>query len=340
MAFASPFFLRRLCAALALLLSMSCALAEQPTDSTLSMDARMGALAAASQHDDFYRAFTYKSLVMYDSGCGPVSMANAMGAAFGLSDVTVVQELSIELVNLLTPPRHHKDKHISIDILPRELNELIDEPNAERYPVIMGLLDSYAGRFDISRADLSDEDTALFLSDADGGIYMRYVHATTIWPNLVSLCRALTDAGKGDAMICAGYLGVGRKTSGSPLYSMGSGHYVAIVVQAESFIRDGSVYLLDSLPRALEDESIEAPSPYNIYLPYIKDRRFTEFKTSYTGTRIMPTIIRFTPSAEPLAALHALSGDPAAQDEAHLELLHLFKLFGQGCAFIVIPPDA
>ena len=324
--------------ALLALLAAPAARGEAPGEQTARMDARMRELAVASQKNDFFKDYTYWNAVMYDTGCGPVSMANAMGVAFGVTDIDTVRAIAVELPDAMLPRRRRVTGSIVASGLPTLLNRMLEETDEESFPALSGLLRGYAGAYSLSGERLSQADIAAICAQQGEAMFVRTVAGRSMWPLLYDLCAALRDAGRADAVVCAGFLGVGTRHSGSPLYSTGSGHYVCVALHAGAFVEDGSIYLLDSLPRALANEPYGDGEAYRRPYPHFQDRRFARFAAVYDDVRIQPTVVRFTPRGEALEALHALAGDPDALREAHLSQLELFVLFGGGILLVSLPP--
>ena len=150
-----------------------------------------------------------------------------------------------------------------------------------------------------------------------------------------------------DATLILAYAGAGLDSSTAPLRSGASGHYLTVLLHVGSFIQNGTVYVLDSLPRALPGEPCGYKYLYRsaYAFPQAPDEEPDEFNARYIALRISPTVIKLTLNSRELARLD--QHDPSAYrlpEKAHEALVRLrarqlqpLMLYGSCVMMITLP---
>ena len=153
----------------------------------------------------------------------------------------------------------------------------------------------------------------------------------------MALLMALHGMGMDDATLCLACAGAGTEASGAPLRSGKSGHYLTVLFHVGTFAESGTVYVLDSLPRALAGEP---------YTPYgTADEMHTQygfvqdsaFNRNFTAARISPTVIRLSLTQNALEALRAEPEETALARRARL--MKPLILFGPCVMMLSLPGE-
>lgn len=310
------------------------------------VDQYMQSLAVMSQQDESLSRFPYHLENLETRGCAPLSIANPLIAAFGVTDLQAAAGLVQESTAVLTPNREYRRRPIAVERISHLLNGQDRAESAQDFPMLARYVGRYPGAIHVSNEDLSAESVRTQLAkEADKPpMIVGRMYVQDDWTQTVRIIHALYEDGYEDAFVFLGYAGAGTASTGAPLRSGESGHYLAIGVHVGTFVSNGSLYVLDSLPRALSGEDCGPDLIYHV--PY----RFTEgdnaFNRMFEASRISPTVIRLSLTDDELLRLTGLWQQhyPAREQrqEALIALqarqLMPLKLFGR-CVMIVSQPD-
>ncbi|MGN1367652.1 MAG: hypothetical protein ACI4WX_02200 [Aristaeellaceae bacterium] len=289
---------------LALLLLPVCALCETGAE-------RLAQLDIISQRDPRLQEekYFYQDMVFRIAGCKPASVTNALVALLGTPE-TDVPRLLLELRRGLTYDANDKKAAIELWRLPDQLRRPRESAVQLRQmlaPVTsIVLLD--AAQKSLLPADL----VAAYAADENAHpLFLREMTVDRNWAWLAELSAELCRQGHPDARFVLCAASAGTDESGAPLRSGSSGHYISMYFTAGEFHQDGTMYLLDSLPRALEGDIYGYFEHYPSRYPFVYETR-KPFAQHYSATRIIDPVLQFTLNDRELALLHSLS--PAGGD--------------------------
>lgn len=315
-----------------------------------AVDLYMQNLAVMSQQDDVFEGITYNNGYLKGRGCAPLSIANGLAAAFCVTDPEQTKALVLEAGALLA--RNHKMDIYPVEAnrMPELLNPQLRAQERETFPILASLIGGYDGQI-IATADTLDaqETLAMLNSVSAPAIVCGRMYVNNGWENVVRILLALHERGHDDAMLLLAYAGAGLESSTAPLRSGQSGHYLTVLLHVGSFIQSGTVYVLDSLPRALPGEPCGYKYLYRsaYAFPQEADEEVDEFNARYIALRISPTVIKLTLTGRELSRLdqHA-AATYHTPEKAHEALVRLrarqlrpLMLYGSCVMMITIPPS-
>jgi len=257
------------------------------------LDCRVQSLAIMSQRDEVFEGIQYNGGKLTLRGCLPVSMANSMIASLGVTDREIAAGMVKETAKLLVFPRKRGTGRAEMKYFPSLLNVQERAEQAESFPHMGRTVGAYAGEVRVLEGTL---DTQIIRENLEG------MHAPCMlvgrmtvypdWTEMVRMLLALDAAGMGDTTVCLAHAGAGTENSGAPLRSGEGGHYVAMLIHVKTFVEEGRMYLLDSLPRALKGETYGYIE--EIHKPYPFWSEYTAFRSVFDAARISPTVVRFS----------------------------------------------
>ncbi len=321
---------------IALLLAAWLALGVSPVRAS-SYDRAAASLAFIAQKDAPVASIPYNNLSFGVAGCGPASITNALIAVFGVTDPATAHAMAPEVLHLLSHGRDYKEAMVNISWFNRLFDPSMLANERDGSPVLSSLLMQRSGGLVLSDAPLHAEEMAEAARPlAPGAILTGRVTVRESWRELVSLMYALHEAGRDDARVTLAFAGVGKSDNGTPLRSGKGGHYLSVMLHVGSFFEDGSVYVIDSLPRALAGEPFGEGEPYAVAYGFTLDRASTPFNQTYDAARVRREVIRLSLSPEAQARLDSCPPDGEARITLHSELLAPLVLFGPCLLFVTL----
>ncbi len=273
---------------------------------------RLAKLDIISQREERFmeERFYYQDMYFRIAGCKPASLTNGLVALLGNAR-TNTPELLLELLDGLNAAPWDKQSGIAMYLLQPylsapdasavELRKLLQPVTSIIY------LDARTGS--VNPAYIIPQA----LTDPNAHpLFLREMAVQSNWPWLIDLAAKLCDLGHPDARFVLCVASAGTDTTDGPLRSGKGGHYVTIYFQAEEFHQDGTMYLLDSLPRALPGDVYGSFERYPSQYPFTSKRRKDAFDGTYDATRITDPVIQFTLKAAELERLHKLGTQPSS----------------------------
>jgi len=257
---------------------------EDPLDRTVQQ------LAVMSQRDEAFEGVRYNGGDLMLRGCLPVSMANSVIAALGVTDRETAVQMVEETAQLLVFPRSRGEGRVEMRYLPSLLsvNERTEQEilfpgmgrTVGRYPGEIRLLDGWMD------AQTAQEHLGKMTAPC---MLVGKMTVYPDWTEMIRMAEALEAMGLPDARILIAHASAGTESSGAPLRSGEGGHYVAMLIHVKTFVEEGRMYLLDSLPRALKGEV----HGYTEVLRRPYPCEYTAFRSAFDAARISPTVVRF-----------------------------------------------
>ena len=241
------------------------------------------------------------------NGCGPASIHNALAVSFCIKDETVSSEVLKELMYLLAVGHNPAEYGLSYN----RIQDLLTA-DADMYPALAELI-SQASRVRYVGTVTASKVMQEVHSDADDLFLMGRININSAMGELVDLSDALCQAGYPDATIALCDVSAGDAASKSPFCLGEEGHFIALMVMAGEFCMNGTIYVLDSCPRALRNEKLN-----DLYLTryyFAESTYLPGFRQTYNATRVKPTVIMCTLKENSLSELRSLQANAVNHDD-------------------------
>lgn len=326
---------------LALLLALMCLAPHGYAQETNSVDGRMQRLSVLSQRDEAIGELAYHTATVQRRGCMPVSIVNGLVASFGVTDRETAIGLVQETLALLVPRGSRGKAPIDLLNLSALLDPALRADEREAYPNLAGTVGAYPGDVRVTQARLSAREVLERLDGAQTPLmFVSRMAVYPDWTEAVALLMALHGMGMDDATLCLACAGAGTEASGTPLRSGKSGHYLTVFFHVGTFAESGTVYVLDSLPRALEGESYKpygAADEMHAQYAFVQDSADSAFNRHFTAARISPTVIRLSLTQNALEALRAEPEETALA--RRVKLMKPLILFGPCVMMLSLPGE-
>ena len=298
----------------------------------------MQRLSVLSQRDEAIGELAYYTATIQRRGCMPVSIVNGLIASFGVTDRETAIGLVQETLALLVPRGSRGKAPVDLQNLAALLDPALRADGREAYPNLARTVGAYPGDVRVTQAHLSAREV---LERLDGvQTPMMFVSRMAVYPDwteAVALLMALHGMGMDDATLCLACAGAGTEASGAPLRSGKSGHYLTVLFHVGTFAESGTVYVLDSLPRALAGEPYTpygAADEMHTQYGFVQD---SAFNRNFTAARISPTVIRLSLTQNALEALRAEPEETALARRARL--MKPLILFGPCVMMLSLPGE-
>lgn len=328
---------------LALLLALMCLAPRGYAQETAGqpVDGQMRRLSVLSQRDEAIGELAYHTATVQRRGCMPVSIVNGLIASFGVTDRETAIGLVQETLALLVPRGSRDKAPVDLQNLAALLDPALRADEREAYPNLARTVGAYPGEVRVTQARLSAREV---LEQLDGAqTPMMFVSRMAVYPDwteAVELLMALHGMGMDDATLCLACAGAGTEASGTPLRSGKSGHYLTVLFHVGTFAESGTVYVLDSLPRALEGEPYApygAADELHAQYAFVQDSPGSTFNCNFTAARISPTVIRLSMTQTALEALRAEPEETALA--RRVRLMKPLVLFGPCVMMLSLPGE-
>lgn len=301
-------------------------------------------LAILSQWDErFYdNDFYYNDNQFRFGGCGPASVTNALVAVLDVTDQDLAAGMERDVMYLLTD---HRPAHNTINIARLSYLNSADGPLAldPRYPSLNQALLEYNGRFIYDGLNVTavDIEEALGYLDGSKALYHGTMAKSNFWPGLVEIVDLLMSCGYQNSLIVVGFLSAGTETTAGPFRSGTAGHYLSLYIHVQEFAQAGTFYVLDSFPRALEDEPCGTrDATYNYTYDFVntssRPSALAAFTENFELERIQPTVLRVLPTGEARDALRHHADDEQPIDALLPYLDNIVKFYNSPHIFIVL----
>ena len=273
-----------------------CAVAQQaPLRPALTdpVDIAMQRLSVTSQREDAFADIPYNNGHLSARGCQAVSIANAVIAVFGVEDDAAGMEIVKETARLLVPPKYIGKSRIELSRLPLLLDAQARAQDAQAYPLLAQAIGPYTGEMLVT----ADEIDVSMLTQHIGRTNGAFVLAGRMtvdpdWTAMIDIVAALDQMGMADTLVCLANVGAGRASTGTPLGLGDNGHYLTVLLHVGTFMEQGRVYVLDSLPRAIAGEESGYTEVLRSPYPFAEEKN--AFADQFDAARIRETIVRLS----------------------------------------------
>lgn len=295
---------------------------------------RLASLDIISQRDERLQDWDYAYHDQYfrSAGCLPSSAVNGVVALLGTPE-TDVPALLLELMKSLI----HTDESNSV-----ELGYLYSTAkNPRKSAVVLQELVAPVTYFHNSDSSQGALDVASYFSyydfdDEAHPLLFRRFFPQNNWYWISEAAAYLAQHGHPDARIALIGVSLGDLVSGAPLRCSVHGHYATLYTTAGEFHEDGTVYLLDSWPRALEGDSYGDGQRYQTYYMFIEEPE-KAFSQVYDATRITDTVLQISLKPDMLEALHALDSSDPDRLDLQRQFGEVIQTFGRAICVIYLP---
>ena len=292
------------------------------------VDQAVQRLNIMSQQDAAFEGFPYNNGYLAGRGCQAASVANAVIAAFGVEDRETAIEVVRETTSVLVVPHKKNSTRIELTRLPLLMDAQLRAEQAEEYPVLAKVIGGYGGEISILERQADTQAMEALMREIGGAFVLSSrmtVHPD--WTAMIELMALLDEMGMDDAWVCLANVGVGSEKSGMPLSLGENGHYLTVMMHVSTFMREGRIYVLDSLPRALDGE--ESGLEHVLRAPYPFTQGWSQFAGEFSAQRIRDTVIRLS-LRDTGRWIQADAGGKA-------RILSRLTLFGPGVLMIAAP---
>lgn len=294
---------------------------------------RLANLPILSQRDPRLMDDEYHYMGMYFriGGCKPASVINSLIALLGTSDTDelhLVKEIrkgmafqsdsSIDMFRMkdwLTNPR---ESATELRTMLRQVTriEFIDAARQDVTP-----------RTVISRSVPNADDHPLII---------REMAVETNWEWVIDMAAELCRQGHPDARFVLSTVGAGTDETNAPFRYGNSGHYITLYFQAEEFHQEGTFYLLDSVPRALEGDIHGYFEHYPTRYAFVSEY-FRDFSKLYTAARITDPVLQFRLREDAQTKLSGLTSGTPAWKQLRLSQMKPVIVYDKAYFMLYIP---
>lgn len=303
------------------------------------VDRRMQQLSIMSQQDEAIANIPFSIATVRQCGCRLVSIVNGVIAAFGVTDHETAAGLVPEALVLLDSGSKKSERLVDLLNMTSLVDPVLRASQQEEFPYLAKTVGAYPGSVQASGKRLDAQEALEILGKAQAPFMLvGRMSLYPDWTDAMQILIGLHEMGMDDATLTLASIGTGAKKNGTPLRSGDYGHYLSVMFHVGSFIEDGTVYVLDSMPQALEGEPYNMEGAPRAQYAFVTDGPGKAFNQNFCASRISPTVIKL--SLTP-AALETLRAEP--EETAFARRKKLFSpliLFGSGMLLISLPGEA
>ena len=292
------------------------------------LDGKIQRLSVMSQRDAVFEGIRYNNGYLSARGCQPVSLANALIAVFGVEDEEMAAGIVMETAQLLALPGRQGKTKIELTRIPLLMDAHLRREQAEEYPCLAEAIGPYKGDTHVADGQLDADMLEPLAAQAEGSfVFTGRMTVYPDWTQMLEVVSRLHELGEDDALVCLANVSTGKENSGMPLGLGASGHYLTLMIHVGTFMNEGRMYVLDSLPRALEGE--KSGYEYVLRSPYPFAQGMKAFNQTLQASRIRDTVIRLTMRDQDAWA--------AADTQEKAKMLGPLILYGPGVLVIAAP---
>lgn len=303
-------------------------------------------LATLSQYDErFYSSdFNYNNNYLRFGGCYPSSVTNALIGALDVTNEDLAMGMLWDVMHLLTNgiPATRRAQLSYLRYLDFTTEQIA--AGDERYPALSEALIDFGGSIHYHSGYVEPEHLAAFLEKRgdERTIFHGSFARDEFWPYLCEMAEVLFAAEEWNATIVVAGIGAGTVTTRAPFRSGEAGHYLSLYFPIWEFSANGTFYVLDSFPRALEGEPYGPGEEYLLTYDFIDRQKYAtsldSFNERFSVNRVTPTIVRVDPINEAMDDFYdAINNDADLPLIALLPHLSYATFFGTSHIFIVFP---
>lgn len=300
------------------------------------LDEQMRRLSVMSQRDETIADIKYSNVDVRQAGCKPVSLVNGMVASLGVTDREVAAALVRETISLLVPQGQKNTGVVNLHAVNRLFEPERRWERKSGWPGLETALAPYEGRVQLLPGKGDVQAMLNVLAEAEAPLLLvGTMGAYPDWADVIRVASLLHERGMDDATISLSCLSAGRDAHAAPLRLGKYGHYLSVLVPVGAFLSDGTVYVLDSMPRALEGEPYGGKEVLRAQYAFVangkKDRAFNE---NFEAVRISPTVIRLSLRPQALDTLRQAA--PEQAEDMRRAMMRPLEISGSGMALVTL----
>ena len=246
-------------------------------------------LSVMSQQDEALDGVPYNGGFLRGRGCQPVSIANGLIAAFGVEDRQTAIELVKEATQVLVVPWERGTGRMELGRIVNLMSPEERIAEAEEFPYLVALFEDYDGNIVALDEKLSADMVQEHFAGRQSGMLVGDMQVHPDWTALLEIVDRLYAMDMKDAVMTLASVGVGNEESRAPLSTGKNGHYLTLMLVVGSFVEEGRMYVLDSLPRALAGEESGGELVLRQHYPFAKKK--SGFAERFDARRIRETVI-------------------------------------------------
>ena len=280
--------------------------------------------------------FQYKKDRFVINGCGPATLHNGLAVAFRITDPEVSDAVLLEIMTITADFQNPAQFGINYKRMSR-----LTEPICDQYETLTRLKAAVDSVVWVKKT-LSAK---VLIREAEkqkgSAVIMGRMNLFQNWGEIIDLVDWLHAQGLDDATITVTTLSAGTPSTGAP-FNMGSqGHYITLTIQVGEFVERGSIYVLDSYPRAVRGEPLSEVFTKKYY--FAESNKLTSFRQNFGAWHLSPTVVKCEPLPEVQAELTALREGASAGRKAagayrtfRIKLSRRVTTYGTGTLFLRI----
>lgn len=304
--------------------------AEQPS----GYDAELASLQLVSQREERFANDTYryiKKAAFVKNGCGPAALHNALSVAFDIRDRAESERVLLELMTLMADFNRPAQYGMNYN-----RSRLLCEPlDAGEYPALVRLTATVDNMSWLAKSFKAERALEMIRAAEGSVVIMGRMNLSQNWDEVISLLDTLHGMGYDDAVFSVADLSAGTPATKAPFCMGETGHYVTVTLQVGEFEENGTIYVLDSYPRAVRGEKLGTLYDKKYY--FAENNYLTGFRQNYSAVHVTPVAVKCEPLdsvKEELAGLEAEAAGGAKAMAAYrryrTRLAQRVTMFGTG----------
>lgn len=345
--------IRMLCAML--VLALLCAAAEADTE-----DGRRADLQEYLTHINFiyqydeewqHTAYLYSGDKFKRTGCAPSSVTNALEIAFDVEDDATTRKLLKDVLQLLSGNRKPSESVIDLDYF---VNMQARAGKAEWDKLYVRrtmteLLAEFGGDILFDTEKFTADEALSAMRAATPTMLLARVSLYEEWSWLANVVETLCDAGYENAVFIFCNVGTGPVRYSGPFCLGEDGHYVTLCLQAGEFRDSGTLYMIDSVPRAVRRGEEGFASAYYFASGTAASKRdCADFLQNFTAEHLTRSVVKLAMTDTARAQILEMRMDKNLSDQARRsavvavtdETMSAMRIFGQGmCILKLMEPS-
>ena len=311
-----------------------------PAAQLSSFDARLASVQLISQREERFDTDTYRYIKKADfvkNGCGPAALHNALSVAFDIRDRDCSERTLLELMTLMADFNRPADFGMNY----KRASLLCEPLDPQSYPTLAGLTGSVEAMVWIPKTPTADKILAAVDAVDGSAVIMGRINPSQNWEELIRTIDGLHARSLDEATLSVAVVSAGTPSTKAPFNLGDTGHFVTITVEVGEFEENGTVYVLDSYPRAVRGEKLGDIYDKKYY--FAENNFLTGFRQNYSAVHVTPIAVKCEPLdsvKEELAQLRAEAREGRKASDAFLRyrarLAQRVTMFGTGTLIIRI----
>ena len=280
--------------------------------------------------------YQYKKARFVINGCGPATLHNGLAVAFRITDQATSEAVLLEIMTITADFQNPAQHGVNYKRVSR-----LTEPICDNYETLTALKTTVDHVVWLSKAGTARSLLAAVQKEEGSAVIMGRTNLFQNWGEVIDLVDRLHEMGLDDATVTVSTLSAGTPSTGAPFNMGAEGHFITLTIQVGQYLDYGTIYVLDSYPRAVRGESLGDVYTKKYY--FAENDKLTAFRTNFAAWHLCPTIVKCEPLPEVQAKLLALresaaGGKKAAKEyrDFRIKLSRRITTYGTGTIFLRI----